>query len=77
MIKTGILLLALTGLVACAKTEQARTYSKDEVKRIVDSTILSKANADSIQNARDFEIRKAIEIRSRMDSIQKAKKEKK
>lgn len=75
MKQTGILLLALTGLMACAKPEQTRTYSKEEVKRIVDSTIKSKTTSEAAQNAKDIEMRRAIEIKSRMDSIQKAKRE--
>lgn len=75
MKQTGIVLLALTGLMACAKTEQTRTYSKEEVKQIVDSTIKSKTASEAAQNAKDLEMRRAIEIRSRMDSIQKAKQE--
>lgn len=77
MKRTGILLIALCGLMACAKTEPGRTYSKEEVKRIVDSTIKSKTASEAAQNAKDFEFRKAIELRSRMDSIQKAQKEQK
>ncbi|RYD99208.1 MAG: hypothetical protein EOP54_04960 [Sphingobacteriales bacterium] len=73
MKQTGILLVALCGLMACAKTAPTRTYSKEDVKRIVDSTIKSKIASEEAQNAKDFEFRKAIEIRSRMDSIQKAK----
>lgn len=77
MKRTGILLIALCGLMACAKTEPGKTYSKAEVERMVDSTIKSKTASEAAQNAKDFEIRKAIEIRSRMDSIQKARKEQK
>lgn len=75
MKQTGILLIALSSLMACAKTEPGRTYSKEEVKHIVDSTIKSRTASEAAQNAKDLEIRKAIEIRSRMDSIQKAQKE--
>ncbi len=75
MMRTGILLIMLCGLMACAKTEQGRTYSKEEVKRIVDSTIKSKTASEKEQSAKDFEMRKAIEMRSRMDSIQKARKD--
>jgi len=77
MKQTVILLIALFTLVACSKTKPERTYSKEEVKRIVDSTVKSKAASEAAQNAKDFEIRKTIEIRSRMDSIQKAQKEQK
>lgn len=61
-------------LGSCSKTEQQRYYTQEEVQRITDSAKAEHLKIAVAAAERDLEVRRTIELKSRMDSIRNAEK---
>ena len=72
----GLSIVFVLLISACTKTEKERYYTQEEVQRITDSARLANIKLATAAAQKDLEIRKAIELKSRMDSIKKGEKRK-
>ncbi|HTO15899.1 MAG TPA: hypothetical protein VLZ83_09010 [Edaphocola sp.] len=70
------ILVSIFFLTACSKESKERVYTEQEAQQISDSFIKSKEKALNEQARKDLEYRKAIELRSRIDSIKNNNSEK-
>ncbi len=72
IIGLGIAIVLLVG--SCSKTEKERFYTKEEMQHIVDSARAANIQSATAAAQKDLEIRRTIELKSRMDSIKQADK---
>lgn len=72
----GLGLVMFVLACSCSKTENERVYTKEEMQIITDSARAANIKAANIAAQKDLEIRKAIELKSRMDSIKNADRKK-
>lgn len=64
--------VAVLLLGSCSKTKQQRYYTKEEVQHITDSAKAAHLKIATAAAERDLEVRRTIELKSRMDSIKNA-----
>lgn len=65
---------ALVLLGSCTKPSEERVYTKAEVDKIADSVLSAKLKELALQAEHDFELRKKIELKYRMDSLKNLEK---
>lgn len=67
MYRILITILIYLSLTACRKQQQEQTYSKKEFHRTVDSQFKITSRELSKESKRDYELRKRIEIKPKVD----------